>query len=753
MLKGNDIKQRQKRVYNYTLFCLLCILFCVQNVAAQSKVQIIDKESKQPIFLTHVKFTCISGSNKNKFKWIVSDEKGFAINPFKDTTNVYISFVGFTTKSIILLPDQTKKVLLKPSAFGLEEMVVSAQFVPVELHKSIYEVKTIGKEKIEEKGATNLRETLNNELSFKTNNGHVNETAINLNGLTGNHVKFMIDGVPIEGRLNGNIDLSQINLSEVEKVEIIEGPTSVAYGTNALGGVINIITKKHQFKKITVGIKSYYESIGQYNLSGQVGWKAKKNLFKISGGRNFFEGFANSDTSRYKDWKPREQYFGRFMYSRRFNYLKLSYIADGFAELMTSRGEPTPPYKVTAFDTHYRTKRLSNKLLLTGPVFNHNYLNVTLSHSYFERSRNIYFKDLTTLDETLTPSNTDQDTTTFNNYMARAVFSTNADSSKLNVMVGTELKLDKIKAERVTGFKQDIGDYAIFGHLKYVPVKAVTIQPAVRYSHNTRYKAPIVPSVNFLFNVGKSTNLRASYAKGFRAPDLKELYLEFHFNSTINLFGNENLESENSDHINLSMDFRKEFGGHNIRITPKLFYSKINNLIFLEQSSPVNWTYTNVDFLTTKGGAVVISYNYKKIDFKTSVSYYGNYNSQFDKNNVKNDFFYSNDVTASAGLRFDSLDLKINLSYKYTGTIKSYFLDDEYVVNESFIGDYNTFDVTATKRFWKKKMTLTTGVKNLFDVKEVDMVGDVFGVSNSSGANRLNVLWGRSYFVSLSYDF
>lgn len=753
MLEINKIGLGKKRAYYYALFLLFCVLFFSQNTFAQSKIQVLDKESKQPLFLTHIKFTCVSGLEKNKFKWIVSDENGFAMNPFKDTTNVYISFVGFETKSIILLPHQTKKVVLKPSAFGLEEMVVSAHFVPVELHKSIYEVKTIGKEKIAEKGATNLRETLNNELSFKTNNGHVNETAINLNGLTGNHVKFMVDGVPVEGRLNGNIDLSQINLSEVEKVEIIEGPTSVAYGTNALGGVINIITKKHQFKKLTIGLKSYYESIGQYNFSGNVGWKVKNNLFKISGGRNFFEGFANSDTSRYKDWKPREQYFGRFMYSRRFNYLKLSYIVDGFTELMTSRGEPSPPYKLTAFDTHYRTQRLSNKLLLTGPVFNTNYLNVTLSHSYFKRSRNIFFKDLTNLKETLTQSNSDQDTTTFNNYMVRVVFSTNADSSKLNGMIGTELKLDKIKAERVTGYTQDIGDYAIFGHLKYMPINVITIQTGLRYAYNTRYKAPAVPSINFLFNLGKSTNLRASYAKGFRAPDLKELYLEFHFNSTINLFGNENLASENSDHLNLSMDFHKAFKQHNIRITPKLFYSKINNLIYLERSSPVNWTYTNVDFLTTQGAGLAINYSFKNIDLKTAYSYYGNYNSQFDGGNLENSFFYSNDATASIGYKMDSLGLKMNLSYKYTGTIKSYFLDDNEVINESLIGDYHTFDFTATKRLFKRKMSLTAGVKNLFDVKEVDMVGDIFGVSNSKNANRLNVLWGRSYFVSLSYDF
>jgi outer membrane receptor for ferrienterochelin and colicins len=488
-------------------------------------------------------------------------------------------------------------------------------------------------------------------------------------------------------------------------------------------------------------------------LNASIGFKVKRSLFKFSGGRNFFEGFANQDTSRYKDWKPREQYFGSFLFSRRIHHLKLSYIFNGFTETMTSRGAPRAPYFTSAFDTHYKTQRFSNKILLKGRITNHSFIDLTLSQSYYQRSRNIYFKDLTNLNEIITSSDNDQDTTIFNNYLFRGVYTTKNDSSKLNFMFGIETKQDFIEARRITNSSQEIGDYALFGHLKYNPIKNITIQPAIRYAYNTKYNAPIVPSINFLFNANKNTDIRASYAKGFRAPSLKELYLEFHFNSTINLFGNENLSSENSDHFNLSVDYHKEFKKHKIRITPKIYYSKINNLIDLAQTSPVNWTYTNVDFLTTQGGLISFGYQYQNFGLKTSYSYYGNYNSQFDDTNINNDFFYSSDVNTTIGYLFDSLDLKININYKYTGTIKSYYLDDNYNVNESLIGDYHTFDLTATKRLLDKKMTLTAGVKNIFNVKEVQMIGEVFGVSNSNDATALNVLWGRSYFIALNFNF
>jgi len=752
MKEYRNKNQKGIRGISSFVFFLLSVFLPLFSFS-QSQVQVLEKDGKTPIFLSHVKFTSLAGVDKGKYQWLVSDEGGFANNPFLDTTKVEISYVGYEKEAITLLPNQTIKIKLQPSAFGLNELVITAQFAPIEKEKSIYEIKTIAAEQLTEKGATNLREALNNELTFKTNNGHVNETAITLNGLSGNHVKFMIDGVPVEGRLKGNVDLSQINLNEVERIEVIEGPTSVAYGTNALGGVINIITKKNQFKKLDVGLKTYYESIGQYNISAKIGFKVKRNLFKVSGGRNFFEGFANQDTSRYKDWKPREQYFGNFLFSRRIHHLKFSYIFDVFTETMTSRGAPQAPYYVTAFDTYYKTSRFSNKALLSGRVGKNSFLDVTLSQSYYKRTRNIYYKDLTSLDEFLTVGDNDQDTTFFNSYLFRGVYSKNSDSNKVNFMLGTELKNDAIDAERIEGSQQNIGDYALFGHLKYNPTKAITIQPAVRYAYNTNYTAPIVPSINFLVNVGKTTNIRASYAKGFRAPSLKELYLEFHFNSTINLWGSESLSSENSDHINLSVDYHNSFKEHKIRVTPKVFYSKINDLIYLEQTSAIDWTYTNIDYLTTQGVALNINYQYKNIQLNGAYSYYGNYNSQFNKTDFKNDFFYTNDAVAGVGYMLDSLGLKLNLSYKYTGTIKSYYLDDDKNIKESYIGDYHTFDFTGTKYLMNKKMQLVAGVKNLFDVKQVDMVGDVFGVSNSNGATSLNVLWGRSYFVALNFNF
>jgi len=717
---------------------------------AQSKIKLIDKSSSDVIYLAHVKITNIK---TNEFKWAISDEHGVVLNPFHDSTKVEISYTGYNKKIQVFAPNEALTIKLETASFGLNELVVTANFIPVELKESVYDIKTISEEKIASKGAPSLREVLNTELNFRTNNGHVNETSINLNGLSGNHVKIMIDGVPVEGRLSGNLDLSQLNLNEIDKIEVIDGPTSVAYGTNALGGTINLITKKNQLNNFSFNLKTYYETVGQYNISGNVGFKIKEHQFKISGGRNFFDGFANPDTSRFKTWKPREQYFGSFLYNKRIKHLKFSYILDAFTETMTNRGERRAPYYITAFDTYYKTQRLTNKILLNGRISPNYFIDFTLSHAYFNRTRNIYFKDLTTLKQTITDSDSDQDTTVFNNYLFRGVFTQKNDSIKINYSIGTELKRDDVFAQRVTDKTQWLGDYAVFATIDYKPIKAITIKPAVRYAYNTKYNAPVVPSINLLINITDHLQFKTSYAKGFRAPDLKELYLEFHFNSSINLWGNTNLIAENSDHFNFSMHYQKSWNKHQFQFTPKVYYSKINNLISLVQTSDVDWTYNNIDFLTTKGSAITIDYRFQKINFSIGYNFYGNYNSMFDQQNFQNKFFYTNDINSSVGLNFDSLNLIFSLNYKYTGLIRNNYITDQKEIKESYIGDYHTFDVSSTKLLFNKRLSTTLGVKNIFDVTNVIMIGDVFGVSNQSNASSLNVLWGRSYFVSLNYNF
>ena len=147
----------------------------------------------------------------------------------------------------------------------LEEVVVTGQIKEVNIDNALHDINIIGLETIKKGGFTSLNEILKFQSNIQISNDNILGSQINIQGITGENIKILIDGKPMIGRLNGNIDLSQVNLLNVKRIEIVEGPLSVNYGSDALGGTINIITKKSN--DISPAFESYYETIGKYNNS------------------------------------------------------------------------------------------------------------------------------------------------------------------------------------------------------------------------------------------------------------------------------------------------------------------------------------------------------------------------------------------------------------------------------------------------------------------------------------------------------
>jgi len=110
---------------------------------------------------------------------------------------------------------------------------------------------------------------MNTQLNIRIGQDNILGSSMSINGLSGQNVKVMVDGVPVIGRLEGNIDLSQINMNNVSKIEIIEGPMSTIYGTDALGGVVNIITQDPVSDGMQFDANGYYESVYQVNFDGK----------------------------------------------------------------------------------------------------------------------------------------------------------------------------------------------------------------------------------------------------------------------------------------------------------------------------------------------------------------------------------------------------------------------------------------------------------------------------------------------------
>ena len=126
----------------------------------------------------------------------------------------------------------------------LLEVVVTGLISETTAENAIHKIRIIGSKELNSGLFLDLGSALSKELNINLTQDNVLGSSISIQGVSGQNVKILIDDVPVIGRLNGNIDLSQISLSNIERIEIIEGPLSTIYGTDALAGTINIITKK-----------------------------------------------------------------------------------------------------------------------------------------------------------------------------------------------------------------------------------------------------------------------------------------------------------------------------------------------------------------------------------------------------------------------------------------------------------------------------------------------------------------------------
>ena len=733
------------------ILIVMCNCFALLSAiyGQNTHVRVVDAKTGDPIPFAHV---CFFGLNDQSEIYRVTNDNGFVNAELKGQIKLAISYVGYQALIDTINAGSTHTISLSPSVFNMDEVVVTAQYTPQRIDKSIYKVKLISRKQIENKGANNLPDLLGSELNMRVSQDGALGSSLSLQGLSGEHIKFLVDGVPVIGRMNGNIDISQLNLYNVDHIEVIEGPMSVVYGSNALAGVINIITKENINGKLRGNLNTYAESVGVFNLDGMLTFNRKKNSFSVSGGRNYFGGYSDNENLRSQRWKPKIQYNADAYYLLNSERLKLKISANYFNENLWNKGNLLPPYYEFAFDNYFITNRLTARTDLSIDLNKNRFFTFLAAYSYYDRRKESYFKDMTTLEEQLTKNSSDQDTTLFNSFMSRGTYSKSNKKSQLNYQLGYDINLETGKGKRITGREQFIGDYAAYLSVQYEPWSILSIQPGIRYIYNTRYNAPLVYSLNAKWDILEQLSARASYSTGFRAPSLKELYLYF-VDVNHNISGNENLKAEESQNINFGLNYFRENKKHYYGMEASIFYNNIKNIITLAVVKGDLYTYINVDKYITQGFQLNLKYKfYPNIEIKVGLSETGRYNSLSGQISGAKKFVYTSDVVSDIHYNIMKYNLTFSLYYKYSGEIPQFYLDENNDVIEGYISDFNTMDFSIQKGFFGNKFHITTGLKNIFNNTVIPAVGGSGGV-HTGGGSSYAIGWGRTAFIKLSYNF
>jgi outer membrane receptor for ferrienterochelin and colicins len=734
-------------------------------VAAQVPVLVHDEGSKESVPYAHVSWKAMNSTARGVE---VAGPDGKLTLPLDQATvqngvAVRIDFIGYRALLDTLYTLAPCSFSLKHAQlFDLDPVVVTGQYRPTTADKAVQRMHVIGAEQIQRMAAQNLGDVLGQELNMRLTQDNVLGTSLSMRGMGGENVKILVDGVPVIGRQDGNLDLAQIDLTGIERVEILEGPLSVNYGTNALAGTINLITRKNTGNSSSLKAIAYVEPMGRLNLSVAAGQHFGKSDVLLSVGRNFFGGWAPgqsgvfdfnehlADSTRYKPWKPREQYFGRLNYRYALNdKWTLNYKGEAMQDRITDRGLPRAPYEESAFDSDFLTQRFDNALFATGKLNKGRHIDALIAHDRYQRTRSMWIRDLTTLETQPVPGEADDSRFSLTNI--RATYANPNDSARLGFELGSDLNLETAAGERIAdGSEQQIGDYAAFASAQWRPVQRLIIRPGLRYAYNTQYQAPVVPSIDVRLQLDTAFTLRASYAEGFRAPSLKELYLYF-VDVNHDIHGNPDLTAETSNNYSLSLSYRKAMEKGVLRGEIAGFHDRIHDLITLAEENATLYGYINVGEYRTLGGSFSLGWESGHWSVGAGTALTGRYDTVGVRTGGST-YEFAPEVNVNATRNWRKQGWSITAFAKYQGEQQNYIFLDDGSLSRGRISSYVMADASVAKQLCNEHLTVSVGCKNIGNITDLNATLGNGGAHSGPSSGSVPLATGRTFFLRLALD-
>lgn len=666
-------------------------------------------------------------------------------------------------------------LLTAPAIFAQEDslvkemkgVVVTGQYKPQTAKNSVYQVRTIPRDRIEKQGATKLQDVLNSELNIRFSQDlATGGSDITMLGLKGQNVKILVDGLPMVGRqgTSNEININQIDINSIERIEIVEGPMSVVYGADALAGVINIITRKPKAEHFSVTVRLHEESIGKeygikqgiHNPYAGVTWRHKN--WEIGGaiGYNYFGGWKDTATGRELVWHKKDQVLGNAFigYSRgRFN---IRYRFDGIDEIIYNPGNFIFPQQSTgdvlAVDQEYLSQRMMHQLQ-AGYFFN-NKLNVQFQSSYSDYSRQVFSTTVSqkTGDERLNTTPGSQALIEFTGFTARAT-AVYKPSNIISFQPGIDVNIDKGKGERLKEGDNRIADYAFFLSSEITPNARINIRPGIRVIKNSVYDAPpVIPSINTKWGIAKNLDFRLAYARGFRSPSLRELYFNF-YDANHQIIGNPGLKAETSHSFTGSLNWEKASPKEVVYTTVLSgFYNDVENLIdyAVSASDPNVFILTNVSDSRTAGVSLTSVAKYQRWNLSVGASYTGFYNDYAEADKSLPDLQWSAEANTQFGYDFPKIGLDLSLFYKFTGRRPFYSVNTNQEYELSRQKAYHMADLTVSKKAFKY-FRFNAGIRNIFDVDRISSTV-AGGGTHASNVTR-QMATGRAFFAGVVFNW
>ncbi len=651
----------------------------------------------------------------------------------------------------------------------LGEVVVTATRTEKMLSAVPMPVLVISQQQIRAMGSLRLNEVLQEQtgLAIQTNHGN----GIQMQGMNPDYTLILIDGEPLIGRTAGTLELSRLAVGNIKQIEIVKGPSSSLYGSEALAGVVNIITENSKITKGT--LSSRYGTNNTLDMSGSFNFRKNKFGAYLFANRYSTGGYALVPQTFGQTVAP----FYNYTLQGKFNYdfsekLKLTFSSRYFIENQENKFDAGTPESPIFVAGNGQAKDINLNPILHYRISNRWKTQLRVYNSIYETNSQVnYLK-----------TNEIYDKTFFRQTFLRPEIQTEYFLSEKHIFTfGVGKIWESVEATRYEGTKRFSTNYAFFQY-EVLPIKKLNLIFGGRFDNHSSYGSQLSPKLSAQYEITPKIALRASTGVGFKAPDFRQLYLNF--NNAIagySVFGTEelpnalaqlqtqnqlaeillspteigNLKAESSIAYNLGLKLRPS---EKLTINLNFFRNDISNLIetqvFARKTNGQNvFSYRNLNQVFTQGGEIDLSYKihqnftffagYQFLQAKdkkvveqiengelfrrdpqtlavsrvTQKEYGGLFGRSRNMLNVK--LFYENQKHGIAA----------NLRGIYRGKYGLGDRNGNLVLDEAseYVAGYFTWNLSVSKELWNKKIRLQSGIDNLFDQKDPQNIPNLAG--------------------------
>ena len=411
----------------------------------------------------------------------------------------------------------------------LNEVVITGQYNPTTIKKSIHNVIVINREQIDNQAANNLADVLNFNLNLTIlPNSQTGKSSISFFGLDGQYFNILIDNIPLvsDSGLGNNIDLTQINLDDIERIEIVEGAMGVEYGANAVSGVINVITKKSLDQAWNIQLLAQEETVSdEYAWFGKgrhiQGLNIAHNLndkwyARIGVNRNAFAGFFDdkqgknyyqNDGLRGYEWLPKTQINTNAFINYRANKFKLFYKFEYFNEILNYYDETvranidtqSQASNPSATDKKYTTNRFVNNFNINGILNSGAKYDLSLSYQEQKRDLNQFNYYIVTQQKSDETNGTYQSSKVL---FSKGTINDLIKNDNYNFQLGYEARYNKgFDTEASGAVTQEDKEYtqnnfALFSSSEWRISDAFSLRPGIRYEYNSKFNSKLLASLS-----------------------------------------------------------------------------------------------------------------------------------------------------------------------------------------------------------------------------------------------------------------